>query len=100
MSNHYKGLVEFLTGYFQKSQYIAAGPAVKIAGRFISQNDSGLGNQSAGDSDTLLLAAGKVIWQIVQLIFQCQHPHHLTHKFLVYLIAVQFHRQHDILVDI
>jgi hypothetical protein len=35
MSNHYKSLVEFLAGNFQKSQYVAAGSAVQIAGRFV-----------------------------------------------------------------
>ena len=42
VGNHHKGLVEFLAGYLQKSQYIGAGFAVQIAGGFIGQNDSGL----------------------------------------------------------
>lgn len=42
MSNHYKSLLKFLAGYFQKPQHITAGLAVQVAGRFVCQNDSGL----------------------------------------------------------
>ena len=54
MGNHYKGLVEFCAGNFQQAQHIAAGHTIQIAGRLVSQNDSRLRYQSAGDGYTLL----------------------------------------------
>ena len=55
MGNHYEGLVEFCAGNFQQAQHIAAGHTIQIAGRLVSQNDSRLRYQSAGDGYTLLL---------------------------------------------
>ena len=36
---HHQRLMEFAAGRFQKTQHIAARPAVQIAGRFVSQDD-------------------------------------------------------------
>ena len=92
--------MEFLAGSFQKPQYVAAGSAVQIAGRFVSKNNGGLGKQGTSDSNTLLLAAGKVVRQIVQLVLQRQHMYYFIHKLFIYLVSVQFHGQYNILVDI
>ena len=40
MGYHYDSLMEFLAGDFQKLDYLIAGLAVQIAGRFISQDNS------------------------------------------------------------
>ncbi len=37
MSNHHNGLMKFLAGHFQKTQYIAAGSAVKVSSRFVGK---------------------------------------------------------------
>ena len=56
--------------------------------------------KSTGDGDTLLLSAGQVVWHIVQLILQSQQTHYFVQKFFVYDIAVQFHRQNNVFIDI
>ena len=61
MSNHYKGLVEFLTGYFQKSQYITAGSAVQVSCRFVSQNQLWICNNCSGYCSSLFLSARYLI---------------------------------------
>ena len=72
MGNHHKGLVKLLAAYFQQAEDIAARPAVEVARRFVCQYNRRFRYQSAGNSDALLLAAGKIVRHIVQLIFQTQ----------------------------
>ena len=70
MGNHYNGLVKFGAGSLDKSQYLGAGLAVKVARRLIGKHDSRFGNQSAGNRYALLLSAGKIIRHFFQFIFQ------------------------------
>ena len=56
MGYHHQRLMKFTAGCFQQAQHIAARPAVQIAGRFVSQDDGGHGNEGAGNGDALLLS--------------------------------------------
>jgi|GEM_PF-3095076 len=77
-----------------------SGLTVKIAGRLVGQHNSRFGNQGAGNRYTLLLAAGKIVRHIFQLIFQSQQVNDLVQKLLIHRVPVQLHRQDDVLIHI
>ena len=52
----------------QKRHHLAAVGAVERAGRFIRQDDRAAVHQGAGDRDTLLLAARKLVWAMRRAI--------------------------------
>ena len=47
-----------------------AAAGVEIAGRLVGEDDFWIGNERAGDSDTLLLAAGKLSGEEVFSFFE------------------------------
>ena len=54
----------------QHSQHLAAGVAVQRAGGLVGQNDRRVTRQSTCNGDTLLLAAGKLVGLVLELIAQ------------------------------
>ena len=48
----------FLVAAKQKLDDLTTGRFVEIAGRFVGDDDGGIGRQRAGERDALLLAAG------------------------------------------
>ena len=100
MSNHHNGLMKFLAGHFQKTQYIAAGSAVKVSSRFVGQDDSRFRNKGAGNRYTLLLTTGQIVRHTVQLFIESQHFHDFIHEMLINGITIQLHRQNNIFIDV
>jgi len=100
VGNHHNSLPELCTGALDKPQHLGAGLAIKVAGWLVGQNNSRFGNQGAGDSHTLLLAAGKIVRHIFQFIFQPQQVNDLVQKLLIHRVPVQLHRQDDVLIHI
>src|SRR5699024_9902940 len=88
VGNHNYGLVKFCTGSLNKPKNVCTGLAVKVSGGFIGKNNCWFGNQGAGNRYTLLLAAGKVVRHIFQLVIQSEHIHNIVHKSLVCRISV------------
>ena len=70
MGNHHYGLPKLRAGALDQPQHLGTGLAVKVAGRLVGQHNSRFGNQSACDSHTLLLSAGKIVRHVFQFIFQ------------------------------
>ena len=54
----------------QHPQHLAAGVAVQRAGGLVGQNDRRVTRQSTCNGDTLLLAAGKLVGLVLELIAQ------------------------------
>lgn len=48
------------------------GAAIKVAGGLVGENDGGVGNKSASDSDALLLAAGKLGGEVIFTFFEAE----------------------------
>ena len=65
-----------------------AGTAVQVSGRFVGQENGRFGRQGTGDSHPLLLAAGKLPRQAVQLLFQPQGGDYLTYIALIYFTTI------------
>ena len=64
MSNHDKSLMKSVASSFQQAKNIITRPTVKVARRLVRQNNSWFLNQGAGNSNALLLAAGKIVRHI------------------------------------
>jgi hypothetical protein len=43
---------------------------IEVAGRFVRENDDRIIDNGAGDSDPLLLAAGKLAWKMEHALFE------------------------------
>ena len=69
VGDHHDGLAEFLARHPQKRQHVLTGAAVKVAGRLVGQQNRGLGCERACNCDALLLAAGQLAGQVLQLAF-------------------------------
>ena len=78
---------------------IFAGPGIQVSGGFVSQDDSGLAGKGARDRDALLLTAGEIVWQAVQLLLQTQQPHHLHDEVPVRPAVIQGNGENDVLPD-
>ena len=100
MGNHHKRLVELPAGALKQAQHVGAGLAVQVASGFISQDNGRFGYQGAGNRHALLLAAGKVVGHILEFVLKAQHLHDLNHEFLIHGVAIQFHRQNNVLMHI
>ena len=69
--------VALIVHLLQHSQHFAAGVAVQCAGRLVGQNDRRVPHQCPGDGNTLLLAAGKLVGAVPELIAQTHLLQHL-----------------------
>src|ERR1700690_2126696 len=56
----------------EEIQDLGARMAVEIAGRFVGQDQGGLGDDGAGDADSLLLPAGELRWFVAHSIAETQ----------------------------
>ena len=97
MGDHHDGLVEGLAGGFQQGDDVLAGLGVQVAGGLIGQQDGGFGSQGSGDGHPLLLAAGEVPRQAVQLALQAQEADDLHDEGPVGLLPVQGEGEDDVL---
>jgi hypothetical protein len=52
---------------------LVAGLGVEVAGRLVGQDDTGIIDQSPGDGDALLLAAGQLHGAVIEAIAQADH---------------------------
>ena len=69
--------VALIVHLLQHPQHFAAGVAVQCAGRLIGQNDRRVPHQRPGNGNTLLLAAGKLVGAVPELITQAHLLQHL-----------------------
>ena len=56
--------------------------------------------RARGDGDTLLLSAGQVVGILFSLSSRASRCNYFVHELFVYRIAVQFHGQDNIFIDI
>ena len=64
--------MELGAGGFQQKEHIFTGSAVQVSGGLVGQDDFRLREQGPGDGDTLLLAAGEVVGEVLELILEAQ----------------------------
>ena len=72
VGDHDPGLVLFVDQIGEDLDDLVGPFGVQAGGGFIGQDHAGVVDQGAGDGDPLLLAAGKLAWQVVQAVFQAQ----------------------------
>ena len=71
MGDHQDCPVRIIRAQFlKKFQYLITCSRIKVAGRFICQQQSGVIDQTAGDGGTLLFAAGKFCRTVIEAVFQ------------------------------
>ena len=58
VGDHDDGLIDLAVEAFQQLQNVLGGYAVEVAGGFVGDQDHRVGDDGAGDGDSLLLAAG------------------------------------------
>ena len=56
---------------------LAAGVGVQSAGGFVGEDDRRVAHQSPCDGNALLLAAGKLVWQVLELVAQTHLFQHI-----------------------
>ena len=100
VGDHDDGLAELLGSDLQESHHVQAGGGVQVAGGLIRQDDGGLGRQSPGDGHPLLLAAGEVVGQVLELCLQPQGLNDPFHIGFVRRVAVQLDGQDDVLIHV
>ena len=71
--HHHDGFTVVAVESLQQIENLFAGFAVEIAGGFVAEQQRGIGHNGAGDSDSLLLAAGKLARIMLHAIGE---PHH------------------------
>src|SRR5205823_1461181 len=77
------------------------GIRIKVAGRFVGEQKGRIVDQGAGNGDTLLLAAGKLMRERVRAVSHPDHLQDLRHT-LAYLPASPAdnpQRERDVLID-
>ena len=100
VGNHHNGLSKFPAGHLQKAENILAGFAVQVAGGLIRQDNGRGRRQRPGNGNPLLLPAGELIGQGIQLFLQSQGLHNPLYKFRIHFPAVQLNGQDNVLVHI
>ena len=70
VSDHHDGLTELPVELGENRQNFLGRCGVEIARRLVRQDESGVGDDRAGDGDTLLLAAGKLARIVSQPVAQ------------------------------
>ena len=91
--------MKLLAGHLEQADDVVAGLGVEVAGRLVGQDDGRLAGQRAGDGDALLLAAGEVVRQAVQLFLKPQQRDNLHDEGLIRFPAVQGDREDDVFPD-
>ena len=66
--DHHDSFVELSMKLLQEYQYFLSGGSIQVAGRFVRKDQVGVGHQSTRNSDTLLLSAGQLMWQVVYAV--------------------------------
>ena len=64
VGNHDNGFVEILIQALEDFEHFGGRMAVEISGGFIGEEQGWVAHDGAGDRDTLLLSAGKLLWQV------------------------------------
>ena len=90
------GLVEFLVELAQQRNDLFGIFAVQVAGRFVGQNDGRVVGQCTADGDPLLLAARKLVRQVVEPVVQAENADQVVDQLLVGLAAVEQKRQRNV----
>ena len=74
-----------------------AGRRVEVAGRLVGEQDGGLGHESAGDRDALLLAARELARVMAESRLEAHLPEHHARFRAGVPAAGELQRQHDVL---
>jgi len=64
--DHEDGLAELFIGAAEHGQDSVGILGIQVAGWFVGQDDSGAGDEGAGDGNALLFAAGELGWTMSQ----------------------------------
>ena len=81
----------------QQVDDLPAGGLVEVAGRFVGDQDGGIGRQRAGDGDALLLAAGQLRGIVVQPVAKPDRGQFARRMVVCVGAAGQFQRHRDVL---
>ena len=68
--DHDNGQVELFVQFGDQGEDLLAGDTVEVAGGFVGEEEAGTGHEGAGNGDALLLAAGKLVGQVIQPVPQ------------------------------
>ena len=94
-----KGFALGFDEFFEQGEYAIGVCCVEITGRFIGEKHHGVVGQSAGDGDTLLLAAGEMSAGAMDFIFKpdaCQKRGGFFFHFGKRAFAEAAHGDHDV----
>src|SRR5262245_31252653 len=97
--DHDDGFVVIAVEFFEQRQRLLRRSRVQVAGRLVGQNKIGVGDDSAGDGDALLLTAGELARQMAQAVTQpdqVQRRRRVLHTLALLQIG-QLQRQFDVL---
>ena len=97
VGDHHHGLGIFPAGDLHQAQDILAGPGVQVSRGLVRQQDGRLCGQRPGDGHPLLLAAGELVGEAIQLLLQAQQLYDLADVRLVRAPSVQLNGQDDVL---
>ena len=78
---HHDDRRPFLVQFVQQVHYLLPVFAVQITGRLIGKDQFRVGHYGAGNGDTLLLAAGQLLWEMLFAVYDS----HSFHRFLHFL---------------
>jgi hypothetical protein len=83
VGDHEDGLVELAAGLAEHLENGVGIFGVEVAGGLVGEDDGGAGDEGAGDSDTLLLAAGELVGAVVETALDAEHLGEVGEKGLV-----------------
>ena len=81
-------------------QHFAGQLGVQRRGRLVEIENLGVVGDGAGNSDALLLAAGKLVGQVVLAALEAEDVQHVLEALLVHGTAVEQDRQRHVLDDV
>src|ERR1044072_9430835 len=79
--DHDDGLVEAVVHLLKHVQDDGGVLAVEVSGRLVGEDDGGRRDDSAGEREALLLAAGKLQRLVVHLVFELEHAEDFASAF-------------------
>jgi hypothetical protein len=70
VGDHEDGFVELAIQALKKFEDVFGALGVEVAGRFVGEDEVGVGDDGAGDGDALFLAAGELAGEVVHAVFE------------------------------
>ena len=88
MGHHEDRDAEVLVEAAEQFHHLAGGLGVEVAGRFVGEQRTGIGDDGAGDRDALLLAAGELGRRVAFLVGKADAGERFASHFVALLSGV------------